>query len=82
MTSDLVTVSPKQNMGQALLKMKRHHLKRVPVVKNGRLVGELTMKAIIIQFKKVLKWTSIMEDKGASGTSDDSPRIKGDKASG
>jgi len=62
MTTDLVTISPNATMGQALMKMKRHHLKRLPVVIKGKLVGELTIKSIIIQFKKVLKWTQILED--------------------
>lgn len=65
MTTDLVTIRPDQTMGKALLKMKRHHLKRLPVVTRGRLVGELTMKAIILQFKKVLKWTQILEDQNS-----------------
>ena len=62
MTTDLVTIKPDQSMGKALLKMKRHHLKRLPVVSRGRLVGELTMKSIIIQFKKVIKWTEVLEN--------------------
>ncbi|MFO8050649.1 MAG: CBS domain-containing protein [Thermoplasmatota archaeon] len=61
MTSDLVTINPGQTMGKALLKMKRHHLKRLPVVSRGKIVGELTMKSIILQFKKVLRWTQILE---------------------
>ncbi len=62
MTTDLVTISPKQTMGKALTKMKRHHLKRLPVVTKGKIVGELTMKSILLQFKKVLKWSQILED--------------------
>ena len=62
MTSDLVTVAPSQTMGMALLKMKRHHLKRLPVISKGKIIGELTMKSIILQFKKVLRWTQIHED--------------------
>ena len=44
MTTDLVTARPEDTMGKALQKMKRHHLKRLPVVKAGRIVGELTME--------------------------------------
>lgn len=62
MTTDLVTIPPNQTMGKALLKMKRHHLKRLPVVSKGRIVGELTMKSIILQFKKVLRWSQILEE--------------------
>lgn len=61
MTTDLVKIRPDQKMGDALLKMKRHHLKRLPVTTKGKLVGELTMGSIILQFKKVLKWTQILD---------------------
>ncbi len=62
MTTDLIKIGPKQTVGAALTKMKRHHLKRLPVVVKGKLVGELTMKSMIIQFKKVLKWTAILDE--------------------
>jgi CBS domain-containing protein len=62
MTMDLITVTPKMSIGKALTKMKRHHLKRLPVVTKGKLVGELTMKSLIIQFKKVLRWTAILNE--------------------
>ncbi len=67
MTTDLITVTPKMSIGKALTKMKRHHLKRLPVAIKGKLVGELTMKSLIIQFKKVLRWTAILnsQDKAA-----------------
>lgn len=62
MTTDLISVSPKQSIGSALTKMKRHHLKRLPVIKNDKLVGELTMKSLIIQFKKILRWSAILDE--------------------
>lgn len=62
MTTDLVTIHPKMTIGKALTKMKRHHLKRLPVVSKGKIVGELTMKSVLLQFKKVLRWSQIMED--------------------
>jgi CBS domain-containing protein len=62
MTTDLVTISPKSTMGKALTKMKRHHLKRLPVVSKGKIVGELTMKSILLQFKKVLRWSQVLEE--------------------
>lgn len=62
MTTELITITPSQDIGKALTKMKRHHLKRLPVVSKGKLVGELTMKSIILQFKKVLRWTQILDE--------------------
>jgi CBS domain-containing protein len=78
MTTDLITVSPKQTIGAALTKMKRHHLKRLPVVTKGKLVGELTMKSLIIQFKKVLRWSQILDEheKQALESTGDSPKSK------
>lgn len=61
MTTDLVKVKPDDTMGEALLKMKKHHLKRLPVVENGKLVGEVTIKSIIIRFKKVMRWNTILK---------------------
>ena len=55
-------VSSAGSMGDALTKMKRHHLKRLPVVSKGKIVGELTMKSILLQFKKVLRWSTILEE--------------------
>lgn len=62
MTEDLVVISPKKTMGVALTKMKRHHLKRLPVVTKGKIVGELTMKSILLQFKKILRWSQVLEE--------------------
>jgi CBS domain-containing protein len=77
MTTDLISVSPKQSIGAALTKMKRHHLKRLPVVTKGKLVGELTMKSLIIQFKKVLRWSAILDEhEKAALESKGEPEIK------
>ncbi len=62
MTTDLVKVKPTDTMGEALLKMKKHHLKRLPVVDGGVLVGEVTIKSIIIRFKKVMRWNTILKE--------------------
>ena len=36
---DVVTVEPDQELDEALQKMARHQVRRLPVVENGRLVG-------------------------------------------
>jgi CBS domain-containing protein len=62
MATDLVSVKPADKVGDALIKMKRHHLKRLPIVDHGRLVGEITIKSMIIKFKKVMKWNSVLKE--------------------
>ena len=36
---DLISVEPDEDLGEALLLMARHQVRRLPVVENGRLVG-------------------------------------------
>ena len=63
MCKKVVTIYPKDTIENALEKMKSFRIRRLPVVdKEGNLVGELTIKTIIIQFRKVLKWYRITKD--------------------
>ena len=63
MCKKVVTVHPSDTIETALDKMKSFRIRRLPVVdKEGKLVGELTIKTIIIQFRKVLKWYRITKD--------------------
>ncbi|MEN2975175.1 MAG: CBS domain-containing protein [Candidatus Caldarchaeales archaeon] len=47
MTSDLVTVSPDSTIGKALVLMRDNGISRIPVVKDGKLVGLVTIRDII-----------------------------------
>jgi len=62
MTTDLEMVGPDSTVGQALTIMKKYQLKRLPVVKKGILVGEITVKTMMLQFKKVMKWRLIIDE--------------------
>jgi len=42
MSKNLVTVSPKQSLYEAELLFNRHHIRHIPVVENGRLVGMIS----------------------------------------
>jgi acetoin utilization protein AcuB len=42
MTPDPVTLSPEENLMEALQVMRRRHIRRIPVVAEGKLVGLLT----------------------------------------
>ncbi len=60
MVRKIVSVEATDTIERALEKMKSFRIRRLPVVDNkGNLVGELTIKTIIIQFRKVLKWYRI-----------------------
>lgn len=55
-TKNLVTADSHDTVETALHKMKRYHLRRLPVVKDGRLIGEITLRKLLEEFMKVLKW--------------------------
>ncbi len=60
MVSKIVSIKPTDTIEVALNKMRSYKVRRLPVVDdNGNLVGELTVKTIIIQFRKILKWYRI-----------------------
>lgn len=60
MCKKVVTAHPQDTIETALDKMKSFRIRRLPIVdKEGKLVGEITIKTIIIQFRKVLKWYRI-----------------------
>ncbi len=60
MVRKVIAAHPNDTIEEALEKMKAFRIRRLPVVdKDGNLVGELTIKTIIIQFRKVLKWYRI-----------------------
>ena len=52
----LITADPYDTIEATLLKMKRYKLRRLPVVKNGELIGEITLKMLMVEYMKVLKW--------------------------
>lgn len=52
----LITASPEDTIQNVLLKMKRYRLRRLPVVKEGRLIGEITLRLLLIEFMKALEW--------------------------
>lgn len=42
MTTDLITIEPDQNLAEATDLLHRHNIRRLPVLKNGQLVGIIT----------------------------------------
>ena len=59
----LIVAHPSDTVEEVLDRMKSYKLRRLPVVnKKHELVGEITIKTLIIQFRKVLKWYRITKD--------------------
>ena len=63
MCKKLIVIHPEDTVEKALEKMKSFRVRRLPVVdRKGNLLGEITIKTLIIQFRKVLKWYRITKD--------------------
>ncbi len=63
MVKKLVVAYPNDSLEDVMEKMRSFRVRRLPVVdKKGNLVGDITIKTIIIQFRKILKWYRITKD--------------------
>ncbi len=63
MCKKLIVSHPQDTVEMALEKMRSFRLRRLPIVDNeNNLLGEITIKTLIIQFRKVLKWYRITKD--------------------
>ncbi len=63
MCKKLIVSHPEDMVEEALEKMRSFRIRRLPVVdKDNNLFGEITIKTLIIQFRKVLKWYRITKD--------------------
>ena len=47
MTSNPYTISPDATIAEALEMMREHHIRRLPVVKSGKMVGIVTERALL-----------------------------------
>ncbi len=60
MCKKVIALHKRDTIEDALDKMHSHRVRRLPVIdENGELLGELTLKSLIIQFRRVLKWYNI-----------------------
>ena len=60
MVRKIIYCKPHDTIEEALDKMRAFRIRRLPVLDDdGNLLGEITIKTIIIQFRKVLKWYRI-----------------------
>ncbi len=58
----VITCSPEEKVIDALLKMVRNKLRRLPVVEDGRLVGELTLNQLIRKYYAATQYYSIVDE--------------------
>jgi len=60
MNTKIVALKPTDTVETALVKMHQYRHRRLPVVdEQKKLVGEITLKTLIIQFRRVIKWHRI-----------------------
>lgn len=57
----IVTCSPDEKIVDALMKMVRNKLRRLPVVKDGKIVGELTLNQLIRKYYAATQYHPIVE---------------------
>ncbi len=53
MTSDVVTISPDMSLFDAAQKFLEHKIRRFPVIKDGHLVGQISLSDVIRAFPKL-----------------------------
>ncbi len=66
MVKKVISCHPNDSIEDVLEKMRSFQIRRLPVVdKSGNLVGELTIKTVIIQFRKILNWYRITKNENS-----------------
>lgn len=62
MNSKLVTIETHHPLEEAINKMHKYRCYRLPVLDKGRLIGEISIRLLIVQFLKVVKWHKILKE--------------------
>ena len=56
MTSKLITAGPTMRVRDVMIKMKKYEIERLPVIdRKGILIGEITLKSLIIHFTRMMR---------------------------
>jgi len=61
MCHKIVTCNPDEKIVEALTKMRRYNLRRLPVVKDGRIVGEITLNHLIRKYYAASQYIPIVD---------------------
>lgn len=64
MTKDLISVSPDRKIKNVINKMKEYDISQIPVIKESKVIGNLTEKKIVSHFKKGLGSKQVKEIMG------------------
>ena len=62
MAQKVVTCDPDEKIVSALMKMVKYKLRRLPVIKDKKIVGELTLHQLIRKYYAATQYHPIIED--------------------
>ena len=62
MSEKIITCKPEEKVVDILKKMKRYQLRRLPVIKNKKLIGEITLHRLIQKYYNATQYHSILEE--------------------
>ncbi|MFA5102592.1 MAG: CBS domain-containing protein [Candidatus Thermoplasmatota archaeon] len=62
MSKKVITCEPDEKVIAVLKRMKRFQLRRLPVVKNKKLIGEITLHRLIQKYYKATQYHSLKEE--------------------
>ena len=62
MSKKIITCEPEEKVIDVLKRMKKFQLRRLPVVKNKKLIGEITLHRLIQRYYKATQYHSIVEE--------------------
>ncbi|RLF36095.1 MAG: CBS domain-containing protein [Thermoplasmata archaeon] len=59
MSKSPITCSPEDKVLDALLKMKRYEIRRLPIIENKKIIGELTLHHLIVKYYAATQYHKI-----------------------
>lgn len=63
MANKMITCDPDEKIVDALMRMVKYKLRRLPVIKDNKIVGELTLNQLIRKYYGATQYHPIIEDK-------------------
>lgn len=63
MANKIITCNPDEKIVDALMRMVKYKLRRLPVIKDNKIVGELTLHQLIRKYYGATQYHPIIEDK-------------------
>jgi len=69
MTQNPITCKPSETVVHVLVKMMRHHIRRIAVVENDEFLGEITLQNLIHKYYMATQYHPIVDDNKENETS-------------